>query len=65
MYRSLQYIVQCWWVKHSVVHHSQQYLVSEWSGRNVIVRVMVRVRIRARAREWNFSLFFFFVCVKM
>ena len=58
MYRSLQYVIftSCnllslrvvTLVKDSAVHGSQQqWLVAEWLGPSVTVRV------RARAREWN------------
>ena len=44
-----------WCVKDSAVHRSQQqWVVAEWLGPSVAVRV------RVRAREWNFSLLFFF-----
>ena len=47
-------------VKDSAVHCSrQQWLVAEWLGFSVTVRV------RARAREWDSSVLFFSLCVKM
>ena len=43
-------------IAHAVHCGRQQYLVAEWSGRSVTVRV----RASARAREWDF-----FVCVNL
>ena len=49
-----------WCVKGSAVHRSrQQFLVAEWLG----LSVTIRVRVRAKAGECDFSvLFFFFLC---
>ena len=50
-----------WCVKGSAVHRSrQQFLVAEWLG----LSVTIRVRVRAKAGECDFSILFFFFCVK-